>query len=62
MPWTFKDGTAWDGETHELAGKTFSGRTRTPSSRPLVWTEEKPKPASSSMPKRKPAKRGKPDA
>ena len=62
MPWTFKDGTEWSGGTHELAGKTYSGQTRTRESRVVVWTEEKPKPASSSMPKPKAVKKVKPDA
>jgi hypothetical protein len=55
MPWHFKDGTKYEGGTHELVGRTFSGKTRTAASMPLVWTEEapKPKPASSSKPKPK---------
>jgi len=55
MPWFFKDGTPHSGGTHELVGRTFSGKTRTAASMPLVWTEgkPKPKPASSSKPKPK---------
>ena len=57
MPWHFKDGTKYEGGTHELVGRTFSGKTRTAASMPLVWTEEapkpKPKPASSSKTKPK---------
>jgi len=29
----------YDGETHELAGKTFTGKTRTSESRRLEWVE-----------------------
>jgi hypothetical protein len=41
MPWTLKHGgEVWTGEVHELAGRTYSGRTRTFESCPLVWSEE----------------------
>jgi len=33
----------YDGETHELAGKTYTGKTRTSESRRLEWTNEEPK-------------------
>jgi len=49
MGWSFKDGGNWSGGTHELSGMTYSGATRTPESRPLVWID-KPK-ASPSQPK-----------
>ena len=40
MPWKFKNSEEeWSGETHELAGRTFTGATRTPDSKPLVWVE-----------------------
>jgi hypothetical protein len=44
MRWVFKDGTPWEGGTHVLAGRTFSGATRTPASMPLVQVEEEPEP------------------
>lgn len=43
MKWQFKDGTPYNGPTHMLAGKTYSGATRTPESRPLIPKEPKPK-------------------
>ena len=46
MPWKYaSDGKPYDGPTHELAGKTYSGATRTPESRRLEYTEQKPKTA-----------------
>lgn len=58
MAWQFKDGTPYSGDTHTLAGNVYSGRTRTPSSRPLVETVDrvvsKPKKA-----KKKPAPKAK---
>ena len=30
---------AYDGETHELAGRTFTGKTRTSESRRLEWVD-----------------------
>lgn len=41
----------YDGETHELLGKTYSGKTRTPASQRLEWVAEAPKPAAPSKPK-----------
>jgi hypothetical protein len=44
MPWKFKNSEEeWGGQTHELAGRTFTGATRTPQSQPLVWIEAEPK-------------------
>ena len=34
-----KTGEAYDGETHELAGRTFTGKTRTSESRRLEWVD-----------------------
>ena len=35
MPWKFKNSEEeWGGPTHELAGRTFTGATRTPKSNP----------------------------
>jgi len=58
MAWQFKDGTPYSGDTHTLVGNVYSGRTRTPSSRPLVETVDrvvsKPKKAKKKpVPKRK---------
>ncbi len=40
MPWIIANsGKAYDGETHELAGTTFSGKTRTAESKRLEWVE-----------------------
>ncbi len=36
-------GELYDGETHELAGKTWTGKTRTSESRRLEWTNDEPK-------------------
>lgn len=50
MAWALKSGVEWTGGTHELSGNTYSGATRTPDSRLLVWVEKpkvipsKPKP------------------
>jgi hypothetical protein len=51
--WVFKNTTEqWDGDTHQIGQKTYSGATRTPSSRPLVWVDvEPPKSLPSSKPK-----------
>jgi hypothetical protein len=55
--WQFKDGTPYTGGTHVLAGRVFSGKTRTAASMPLVQVEEesepqeKPKRVRSSQPK-----------
>ena len=41
MPWTLKHtGEVWTGEVHEIAGRTYSGKSRTPESAPLVWADE----------------------
>jgi hypothetical protein len=47
MAWVFKNsGEPYTGETHELMGRTFTGKTRTASSMPLLFTEDEPaKPA-----------------
>lgn len=49
MVWKLKNSDEeWTGGTHELAGRTFTGATRTPMSRPLIWVEpKKSKPSSS---------------
>ena len=40
MPWKFKNSDEeWGGDTHELAGRTFTGATRTSASQPLIWVE-----------------------
>lgn len=36
MAWYLPSGELYTGETHELAGTTYSGKTRTPHSRRLV--------------------------
>jgi hypothetical protein len=52
MGWKYKNSDmVWDGETHELAGRTFTGATRTSESAPLVWVEESKKIASPSKPR-----------
>ena len=59
MPWLIKHTEeVWTGDTHVLAGNTFTGKTRTPASRPLVFVAELPKPKTtpSSKPKRTRAK------
>jgi len=59
MTWQFKnDGEVWSGGTHELAGRTFSGTTRTPASRPLVWVDapapkKTPTPSKPKQPRKK---------
>ena len=40
MAWTFKNGDAYKGDTHELAGMTYSGKTRTRDSKPLIEVKE----------------------
>jgi hypothetical protein len=38
MGWLIANsGTHYDGETHELAGTTYTGKTRTAESKRLVW-------------------------
>ena len=40
MAWIIANsGKAYDGEPHELAGTTFSGKTRTAESKRLEWVE-----------------------
>ena len=41
-----------DGETHELAGKTYTGKTRTSESRRLEWVELTVKPKAPAKKKR----------
>ncbi len=61
MAWKCKHTeTIWDGETHELVGRTFTGKTRTAESVPLVWIEDAPKekiasPSKPKQPKKKQA-------
>jgi hypothetical protein len=58
MAWTLKNGgAAWSGETHTLGATTYSGKTRTPASKPLVWVDEKPKTPKPSSSMQKPAKK-----
>ena len=59
MPWKFKNSDEeWNGQTHELAGRTFTGATRTSMSQPLVWSEapEVKKTPTPSKPKQPPKK------
>lgn len=60
MAWALKSGVEWTSGTHELSGNTYSGYTRTPNSRPLVWFE-KPKviPSKPKPPKKKKEPRAK---
>ena len=44
MAWTFKNGDPYVGDTHELAGNTYSGKTRTRDSKPLLEVKEAAKP------------------
>ena len=59
MAWTFSDGTPYIGETHTLAGITYSGATRTRDSRRLVHVPDlpqpKPAPKKKAAPKKKTA-------
>jgi hypothetical protein len=44
MGWKIANtGELYDGETHELAGTIYTGKTRTSESRRLEWTNEEPK-------------------
>jgi len=44
MGWIIANsGEYYDGETHELAGTTYTGKTRTSESLRLKWTTEEPK-------------------
>lgn len=54
MPWKFaSDGELYDGPTHEIVGVTYSGKTRTPDSRRLEYTDEKKKTAAQKRQSRK---------
>ena len=44
MAWTFKNGDPYVGDTHELAGNTYSGKTRTRDSKLLLEVKEAAKP------------------
>ena len=58
MGWALKNGgAAWNGETHQLGATTYSGKTRTPTSKPLVWIEAQPKKPKLSSSMQKPAKK-----
>lgn len=41
MAWNYTDGTEYIGGVHVIAGTTFSGVTRTPSSRRLIEAPER---------------------
>jgi len=44
MPWKKANlSEFYDGDTHELAGTTYTGKTRTSESQRLEWTNEEPK-------------------
>lgn len=43
MAWTFKDGTPYEGETHEHMEKHFTGKTRRLGFMPLVYVKDEPK-------------------
>lgn len=61
--WKNNSGVSYDGPTHELAGVTYSGATRTPDSRRLVWVEAPPKKPNATPSKPKPpAKKKEPRA
>ena len=49
---------AYDGETHELAGRTFTGKTRTSESRRLEWVDLVVKPKAAPKKKRARKKNG----
>ena len=52
MAWKIKrTDDVWDGPTHELAGRYYTGATRTAESRPLVWFEATKPTTPSSKPK-----------
>mgnify|MGYP003122861945 FL=1 len=53
MGWIIANtGEVYDGETHELAGTTFSGKTRTSESKRLEWVELVVKPKAPAKKKR----------
>ena len=59
MAWVFANtGEDYEGETHELAGHTYSGATRTPESRRLIEVPARPTraPSKPSTAKKKAAK------
>ena len=63
MGWIIANtGEAYSGETHELAGTTYTGKTRTSESRRLVWVVGRPlseileKPKKKAAPKKKRAR------
>ena len=58
MGWIIANtGEVYDGETHELAGTTYSGKTRTSESKRLEWVEITVK--SKAAPKKKRARANK---
>jgi len=57
MAWTFKNGDAYTGDTHELMGNTYSGKTRTRDSKPLLYVKEAPKPKKARKPRPTPFKK-----
>ena len=57
MAWIYKsNGEPYTGETHELVGRTFTGKTRTASSMPLLFTEGEPAKAEPKKPRHSAAK------
>ena len=57
MAWIYKSsGEPYTGETHELVGRTFTGKTRTSSSMPLLFTEDEPAKAEPKKPRHNAAK------
>lgn len=57
MAWVFKNsGESYTGETHELMGRTFTGKTRTSSSMPLLFIEDEPEPVVFKKPRHNAAK------
>ena len=57
MAWIFKSsGEFYTGETHELMGRTFTGKTRTASSMPLLFSEDEPAKAAPKKPRHSGAK------
>ena len=53
MGWIIANtGEVYDGETHKLANKTWSGKTRTPDSRRLEWVDLIVKPKAPAKKKR----------
>lgn len=59
MAWVIANtGEAYEGDTHEFLGKTYSGKTRTTESRRLDWIEA-PIPSQQKPARAKPAPRPK---